>query len=80
MHLGGSHYRPIILTFPGVQIKYGKFLANKKLFKSLNEIDLSTDVKDIMSTFKEEIGDATYEINNNKTPKFWWHDGLNVLF
>lgn len=78
--LGGSHHYPISISFPNIKMKYGSFVAKSKLLSSLKNVELDPNIEKIQDTFREEINDARYRLKDNRSPKFWWHDGLKTTF
>lgn len=78
--LGGSHHSTIEIVFPECRIFRGKFLAKRKLMENLSRIELPTDSVRIMESFRSEIEGCTYKIGDSRTPKYWWHKGLEPYY
>lgn len=55
-------------------------LAKKKLLSSLNDAVFDPDLEIFEKTFADKIYTATYKMNSKRTPKSWWHSGLEKNF
>lgn len=79
-YLGGSRHFPILLELDTFGLGLKKFLAKNKLIEALNNTELEPNFDSIHETISNEIKYATFVLEGNRAPKYWWNNNLTVLF